>query len=70
MPTDWNIYAWFCPNCKGQVAGFKNSKNQIKAICNNCGAEMVRTIIGRKHDIIDLYAPNGQKHPELKVQQY
>ena len=21
--TDWNIYSWYCPNCKSEVAGLK-----------------------------------------------
>ena len=25
---DWTIYSWYCPNCKTQVVGLKNKKNQ------------------------------------------
>ena len=28
MLEDWTIYSWYCPNCKTQVAGLKNKKNQ------------------------------------------
>ncbi len=38
MLEDWTIYSWYCPNCKNEVAGLKNEKNQIKVMCNNCGA--------------------------------
>ena len=31
MREDWNIYSWYCPNCKSEVAGLKNKKNQINA---------------------------------------
>ena len=30
MLVDWRIYTWYCPNCKEEVAGLKNKKNQIK----------------------------------------
>lgn len=33
MLEDWTIYSWYCPNCKTQVAGLKNKKNQIRVIC-------------------------------------
>lgn len=57
MLEDWTIYSWYCPNCKTQVAGLKNKKNQIRVICTKCSAEMVRTVVGRRHDVIDIYAP-------------
>ena len=60
MLEDWTIYSWYCPNCKNEVAGLKNDKNQIRVKCNKCGVEMVRTVKGRRHDVIDLYAPDGQ----------
>ena len=34
----------YCPNCRNEVAGLKNSKNQIRVKCKTCGSEMVRTI--------------------------
>ena len=64
MLEDWRIYFWYCPNCKQEVAGLKNKKNQIKGKCSGCGAEMVRTIISRRHDVIDIYAPAGAEHPK------
>lgn len=54
MLEDWTIYSWYCPNCKTQVAGLKNKKNQIRVICTKCSAEMVRTVVGRRHDVIDM----------------
>ena len=50
MLEDWTIYSWYCPNCKTQVAGLKNKKNQIRVICTKCGVEMVRTVVSRRHD--------------------
>ena len=41
MLEDWKIYSWYCPNCKNEVAGLKNNKNQIRVRCSKCGAEMV-----------------------------
>lgn len=65
---DWIIYSWYCPNCKEEVAGLKNKKNQIRVKCSRCGAEMIRTIIGRRHDVIDIYAPDGEQHNDLGLQ--
>lgn len=45
MLEDWTIYSWYCPNCRNEVAGLKNSKNQIRVKCKTCGSEMVRTIL-------------------------
>lgn len=70
MLEDWTIYSWYCPNCRNEVAGLKNSKNQIRVKCKTCGAEMVRTIVGRRHDVIDIYAPSGQKHNDLELRRY
>ena len=32
MLEDWTIYSWYCPNCKEEVAGLKNKKNQILSL--------------------------------------
>lgn len=34
MLEDWTIYSWYCPNCKEEVAGLKNNKNQIRVKCD------------------------------------
>ena len=70
MLEDWTIYSWYCPNCKTQVAGLKNKKNQIRVICTKCGVEMVRTVVSRRHDVIDMYAPSGMEYSELEVRWY
>lgn len=70
MLEDWTIYSWYCPNCRNEVAGLKNSKNQIRVKCKTCGSEMVRTIVGRRHDVIDIYAPSGQEHNDLELRRY
>jgi len=67
MLEDWTIYSWYCPNCKEEVAGLKNKKNQIRVKCSRCGAEMIRTIKGRRHDVIDIYAPSSEQHRELEL---
>lgn len=69
MAADWTIYSWYCPNCKNKVSGLKNSKNQIRATCDQCGVEMVRKIVGRKHDVINMYAPVGMEHLEPSLQE-
>ena len=71
MLEDWTIYSWYCPNCKNEVAGLKNDKNQIRVKCGMCGVEMVRTMKGRRHDVIDLYAPDGQERfDDLKLRRH
>lgn len=67
MLVDWRIYTWYCPNCKEEVAGLKNKKNQIKVKCSRCGAEMIRTVVGRRHDVIDIYALNGEDRKDLEL---
>ncbi len=29
---------------------------------------MIRTIKGRRHDVIDIYAPDGEQHHDLELQ--
>lgn len=67
MLMDWTIYSWYCPNCTNEVAGLKDKKNQIRVTCDKCGTEMVRTVKGRRHDVIDMFAPPGLEHTELKL---
>ena len=67
MLVDWRIYTWYCPNCKEEVAGLKNKKNQIKVKCSQCGAEMIRTVVGRRHDVIDIYDQNGEERKDLEL---
>ena len=67
MLVDWRIYTWYCPNCKEEVAGLKNKKNQIKVKCSRRGAGMIRTVVGRRHDVIDIYAPNGEERKDLEL---
>lgn len=56
----WQAFSWHCPNCGEIAVGYKNSKGTIKVECPKCHAVMVRTIMGRRHDRIDIYAPKGE----------
>lgn len=49
---------------------FTDSKNQIRVICTKCGVEMVRTVVSRRHDVIDMYAPAGMEHSDLELREY
>ena len=60
MLEDWTIYSWYCPNCE----------TQIRVICTKCSAEMVRTVVGRRHDVIDIYAPIGMEHSDLELREH
>ena len=70
MLEDWTIYSWYCPNCKNEVAGLKNEKNRIKAKCKVCGAKMVRTMKSRRHDVIDVYAPDEEEQYDLSLRRF
>ena len=58
---DITIYSWYCPNCKTKVAGPKDGRNRITVRCRCCGVRMTRTLKGRRHDIIDIYASEGEE---------
>ena len=68
--VDWSVYSWFCPNCRGAVAGMKNEKSQIRAKCTVCGATMIRTIKGRRHDTIDVYAPGYRELGDYNIRRF
>ena len=67
MLQDWTIYSWYCPNCKTEVCGIKDKKDQIKVKCERCGVHMVRKSIGRRHLQIDIYAPDYNESSEVSV---
>ncbi len=56
----WKPFSWHCPNCGEISVGYRNAKGTIKVECSKCHAVMVRTIMGRRHDRIDIYAPKGE----------
>ena len=70
MLEDWTIYSWYCPNCKKEVAGFRNKKKQIRVKCAACRVEMIRRIVGRHHDVIDIYFPTGEGFSEWEMREY
>lgn len=39
-----------------------NPEGRIKCTCGRCGSVMVRTVKGRRHDSIEVYAPAGYEH--------
>ena len=61
----WVSFSWHCPNCGMIVVGVKNSDGTIKVQCRHCGTAMVRRIKGRRHDTIDLYAPQNQERRQI-----
>ena len=58
---DYTIYSWYCPNCSKLLSGQKNERNQIKAKCRRCGAEMVRMPKSRRIDVMYIYASLGEE---------
>ena len=57
----WVPFAWFCPNCGTKLTGYKNAEGVIKVECVTCHTVSVRRIMNRRHNRIDLYAPEGQE---------
>lgn len=47
-------------NCGALLYGYRNDEGKIKYECKRCGTVAVRVQKGRRHDKIDLYAPEGQ----------
>ena len=58
---DFTIYSWYCPNCSMKLSGRKNKGNQIRVKCMKCGAVMIRTPKGRRYDVIDIFASEGEE---------
>lgn len=50
----------YCSNCGALLYGYRNDEGKIKYECKRCGTVAVRVQKGRRHDKIDLYAPEGQ----------
>ena len=48
MDELWKPYPMFCPNC-----------GKIKYECSKCMIKFVRVQKSRRHDTIDIYAPDG-----------
>ena len=61
MGESWDEIPMFCPNCGHLNHGYRNRENTIRYECTRCKVVLVRTVKGRRHDTIDLYAPNGQE---------
>lgn len=70
MFQDWRVYSWYCINCKEEVAGMKNKKNQIRVKCPGCKSRMIRTIISRRHDVIEIYAPDESLDHDCEMRTY
>lgn len=57
---NWRPFSWHCPNCGEISIGYENAQGTIKVECGQCHAVMVRKVMGRRHDRIDIYAPKDQ----------
>lgn len=56
----WRPYRCYCPNCSTLVVGYKNELGTCRISCPVCEVKIVRKPMGRRHDRIDIYAPEGQ----------
>ena len=58
----WIPSRWHCPNCGSLVVGFLDASGQrAKAQCSVCGACMIRIIKSDRHDVLNVFAPAGQR---------
>ena len=57
---NWTPIPMYCSNCGALLYGYRNDEGKIKYECKRCGTVAVRVQKGRRHDKIDLYAPEGQ----------
>ena len=57
---NWTPIPMYCSNCGELLYGYRNDEGKIKYECKRCGTVAVRVQKGRRHDKIDLYAPEGQ----------
>ena len=57
----WNPIQIHCPNCGTIITGYKNNEGTLKLECRICRVKMIYKQMGRRHDRIDIYAPEGQE---------
>ena len=58
----WIPSRWHCPNCGSLVVGFLDASGQkAKGLCAVCGAFMIRVIRSSTHDVLEVFAPEGQR---------
>ena len=56
---DWSVSKRICINCGKQIVGYRDAKGLVKISCPRCGLSMVSKLISRRHERIDIYAPDG-----------
>lgn len=59
MSKSWQIRRWHCPNCGALVYGHECKDGSIKTVCQKCATEMKMEEKGRRHDVLNMYAPKG-----------
>lgn len=69
MEEMWTPRSWYCSNCGNKVTAFMNGSGSFKVECSRCRVVMVRTSRSRRHDTINIYAPDGQEHT-IEVQNF
>lgn len=61
----WRPFISYCPNCSNKLVGFPDESGMVRIRCRKCMAEVKRKRLGRKHDRLDLYAPEGMTNDFL-----
>ena len=59
MMDYWTVSKRICINCGRQIVGYRDSKGLVKVSCPRCGLSMVSKLMSRRHERIDVYAPDG-----------
>lgn len=61
MPKkEWVQASIHCPSCGTIVTGYRDKEGCAKMQCATCQCNMVTKQVSRRHERIDLYAPQGQ----------
>ena len=58
--NEWVQAILHCPNCGSIVTGYRDKEGYAKIQCLTCQVNIVSKRISRRHERIDLYAPQGQ----------
>ena len=57
-----SIMSWYCCNCGTHVSAIRNKEGFYKVKCPKCKSCSVRKMMGRRRDVIEIFAPKEQVH--------
>lgn len=57
----WIPFSWHCSNCGTIVTGYKSPNGDIKVQCSRCHAVMIRKLVNKRHDTIEIYGTSREQ---------